>query len=139
MIAAEALGADFAYVGTRFIATAEATAPERYKAMIVASRAADVVYTPCFTGVHGNYLRPSIAAAGLDPDALPAADKTAMSFGSAGAKPWKDIWSAGQGVGTVDAILPVRDLVARMVREYDEARAALCRPGPSAPTAKEDA
>jgi nitronate monooxygenase len=139
VLAAEALGADLAYVGTRFIATAEAAAPERYKAMIVASQAADVLYTPYFTGVHGNYLRPSIVAAGLDPDDLPAADKTSMNFGSTRVKPWKDIWGAGQGVGTIDGVLPVRDLVARMVREYDEARAALCRTVPSTPLAKENA
>lgn len=125
ILAARALGADFAYVGTRFIATAEANAPDRYKQMIVESSAADVLYTPYFTGVHGNYLRPSIVAAGLDPDQLPQRDKTAMNFGSAGAKAWKDIWGAGQGVGTIDDAPPVRDLVARLVREYEEARRAL--------------
>lgn len=126
VLAAEVLGADFAYVGTRFIATAEAHAPERYKQMIVESQAADLVYTPCFTGVHGNYLRGSVTAAGLDPDRLPHADKTAMNFGSAHAKAWKDIWGAGQGVGMIDEVLPVRDLVARMKAEYEAARAAIC-------------
>ena len=135
VLAAEALGADFAYVGTRFIASAEANAPERYKQMVVEAAAADIVYTPCFTGVPGNYLRPSIAAAGLDPDALPASDKSRMDFGS-GRKAWKDIWGAGQGVGTVDAVLPVRDIVATMCREYHQARAALLE---GAPPAMEDA
>jgi nitronate monooxygenase len=125
VLAAEALGADFAYMGTRFIATAEASALEPYKQMVLASRAADVVYTPYFTGVHGNYLRGSIVAAGLDPDRLPHADKTAMNFGSSGAKAWKDIWGAGQGVGTIDSVLPVRELVSRMKAEYQAARAAL--------------
>ncbi len=127
VLAALAMGADLAYVGTRFIATAEAQAPEGYKKMVVQSKAADVVYTPYFTGVHGNYLRGSISASGLDPDALPHADKAAMSFGSArGPKAWKEIWGAGQGVGTIDEILPVRELVARMRAEYESARAALC-------------
>jgi len=127
VLAARAMGADLAYVGTRFIATAEAQAPEGYKKMVVQSRAADVVYTPFFTGVHGNYLRGSITASGLDPDALPAADKTRMSFGSArGPKAWKEIWGAGQGVGTIDEVLPVRELVARMRAEYESARASLC-------------
>jgi nitronate monooxygenase len=127
VLAAEAMGADLAYMGTRFIATAEANAPDRYKQMIVESAAADVLYTPYFTGVHGNYLRPSIAAAGLDPDRLPHADKSAMNFGSSRTKAWKDIWGAGQGVGTIDAVLPVRELVEGLVRDYQEARARLCR------------
>jgi len=125
VLAARALGADFAYVGTRFIASAEANAPDRYKQMIVESSAADVLYTPCFTGVHGNYLRPSVVAAGLDPDALPQADKSAMNFGSTRVKAWKDVWGAGQGVGTIDEVLPVREIVARLAREYEEARRAL--------------
>jgi nitronate monooxygenase len=125
VLAAEALGADFAYVGTRFIATAEAAAPDPYKAMVVSSAAADVVYTPLFTGVHGNYLRGSIAAAGLDPEHLPTADKSALNFGSARAKAWKDVWGAGQGVGTIEEVLPARELVARMQREYRAARAEL--------------
>lgn len=125
VLAARALGADFAYVGTRFIATVEANAPDRYKEMIVASSAADVVYTPSFTGVHGNYLRPSIVAAGLDPDQLPHADKSSTNFGSTRVKAWKDVWGAGQGVGTIDDVPPVRDLVARLAHEYEEARRAL--------------
>lgn len=125
VLAAEAMGADLAYVGTRFIATAEASAHEAYKRMVVSSKAADVIYTPYFTGVHGNYLRGSILAAGLDPDRLPHADKTAMNFGSSRAKAWKDIWGAGQGVGTIDEVLPVHELVARMKADYRAARAAL--------------
>jgi nitronate monooxygenase len=130
VLAAEAMGADFAYVGTRFIASAEAHAPEPYKRMVVESAAADVVYTPLFTGVHGNYLKKSVAAAGLDPERLPTADKSAMNFGSGQAKAWKDIWGAGQGVGTIDDVLPARELVARMQREYRAARAALLEASP---------
>lgn len=125
VLAARALGADFAYVGTRFIASAEANAPEAYKRMVVDSSAADVIYTPCFTGVHGNYLRKSVVAAGLDPDHLPDADKSSMSFASSKVKAWRDVWGAGQGVGTIDEVLPVREIVARLVREYEEARRAL--------------
>lgn len=131
VLAARAMGADFAYMGTRFIASAEANAPEPYKRMIVESSAADVVYTPYFTGVHGNYLRPSVVAAGLDPDHLPGADKSAMSFASSRAKAWRDIWGAGQGVGTIEEILPVREIVTRLAREYEDARLALA--GGSAP------
>jgi nitronate monooxygenase len=124
ILAAEAVGADFAYVGTRFIATQEANAVEAYKQMIVDSSAADVVYTPFFTGVHGNYLKKSVAAAGLDPDNLPLADKTSMSFGSSRpAKAWKDIWGAGQGVGNIRDVLPARELVHRLQCEYQAARA----------------
>lgn len=127
ILAAQAVGADFAYMGTRFIATREANAPEAYKQMIVDSKAADVIYTPYFTGVHGNYLRPSIAAAGLDPDNLPVADKTKMDFGSSRDKPkaWKQIWGAGQGVGNIQDVLPVRELVERLRREYEAARERL--------------
>ena len=125
VLAAEALGADFAYVGTHFIATAEAAAPDPYKDMVVESTAADVIYTPLFTGVHGNYLKGSIVAAGLDPDNLASADKSSMNFGSGRSKAWKDIWGAGQGVGTIDEVLPARALVARMRNEYQAARAAL--------------
>ncbi|MDM0087398.1 MULTISPECIES: nitronate monooxygenase family protein [unclassified Variovorax] len=116
--AARAMGADLAYVGTRFIATPEANAQEGYKKMIVDSAAAEVTYTPLFTGVHGNYLARSIAAAGLDPANLPTADKTSMNFGSTRIKPWKDVWGAGQGVGNIREVLPTADLIARMVREY---------------------
>jgi nitronate monooxygenase len=123
ILAAEAIGADFAYIGTRFIATEEANAVEGYKQMIVDTTATDVAYTPFFTGVHGNYLKPSIARAGLDPDNLPAADKTKMNFGSnAAPKAWKDIWGAGQGVGNIHEVLPARELVARLAREYEAAR-----------------
>jgi nitronate monooxygenase len=129
VLAAEAVGADFAYVGTRFIATREANAPDAYKQMILQSKAADVVYTPYFTGVHGNYLKPSIVAAGLDPDNLPHADKTSMNFGTSRDKPkaWKEIWGAGQGVGNIDDAPPVRELVGRLRREYQEARERLLR------------
>lgn len=119
--AARAMGADLAYVGTRFIATPEANAQEGYKKMIVDSAAAEVTYTPLFTGVHGNYLARSIAAAGLDPVNLPTADKTSMNFGSTRIKPWKDVWGAGQGVGNIREVLPTAELIARMVREYQGA------------------
>jgi len=123
ILAAEAIGADFAYIGTRFIATHEANAVEGYKQMVVDSTAADVVYTPFFSGVHGNYLSKSVAAAGLDPDHLPAAGKASMSFASDRApRAWKDIWGAGQGVGNIDQVLPVRELVARLQHEYAQAR-----------------
>jgi nitronate monooxygenase len=125
--AAQALGADLAYIGTRFIASAEANAAEAYKQMIEASSAADIVYTSLFTGVHGNYLKDSIVAAGLDPAALPEGDKRAMDFGSgsAKAKAWRDIWGAGQGVGQIDATLPVAQIVDRLEAEYRAARARL--------------
>jgi nitronate monooxygenase len=126
VLAAQAMGADLAYMGTRFIATAEANAAERYKAMIVESAAADIVYTPFFTGVPGNYLKPSIAAQGLDPDALPAADKSAMKYGSEHVRPWKDIWGAGQGVGAIADAPPAADVIARLKAEYAAARARLC-------------
>ena len=128
ILAAQAMGADLAYIGTRFIATREANATDAYKQMIVSSAAADIVYTSLFTGVHGSYLRGSIENAGLDPDNLPGADKSAMDFASASksdAKAWRDIWGAGQGVGNIDEILPTRDLVLRIEAEYEEARARL--------------
>lgn len=125
LLAARALGADLAYVGTRFIASAEANAPDSYKRMVVESSAADVVHTALFSGVPGNYLRGSIAAAGLDPDRLPPPDPAARSFGPNRSRPWKDVWGAGQGVGSIDEVLPVREIVARLAREYEEARAAL--------------
>lgn len=127
-LAAQAIGADLAYIGTRFIATREANAPAGYKEMIVSSKSADIVYTSLFTGVHGSYLRGSIEKAGMDPDALPEADKSTMDFGSGGgskAKAWRDIWGAGQGVGTVHDIPSVEELVLRMEQEYAEARARL--------------
>lgn len=125
ILAAQAMGADLAYMGTRFIATAEANAAEGYKRMIVESRAADVLYTPFFTGVPGNYLKPSITAQGLDPDALPVRDKTAMSFASTSVKAWKDIWGAGQGVGGIDDTPPAGQVVARLRAEYQAARERL--------------
>jgi len=130
ILAAEAIGADFAYIGTRFIASQEANAPEAYKQMIQQSRAADILYTPFFTGVHGNYLKPSVVAAGLDPDNLPAVDKNKMNFGTDRDKPkaWKEIWGAGQGVGNIDDAPPVRELVERLRREYEEARVRLQAP-----------
>lgn len=118
--AAIAMGADFAYMGTRFIATAEAQASDEYKTMVLESSAADIVYSPYFTGVHGNYLRPSIAKAGFDPDTLPARDSDSMDIATRVDKPkaWKDVWSAGQGVGSVDDIPTVAALVERLHREY---------------------
>jgi len=137
ILAALALGADLAYLGTRFVASAEARAQPEYKQMLIDSSAKDIVYTPLFTGVHGNYLRASIVAAGLDPDRLPAADKSTMNFGSGGntaAKAWRDIWGAGQGVGSIRDVLPVADLVARLEREFVAANAALqARTSPAKP------
>ena len=127
ILSAQAMGADLAYIGTRFIATREANAGEAYKQAIVDSAAADVVYTPYFTGVHGNYLKKSILAAGLDPANLPEKDKTSMNFGGAtAAKAWKDIWGAGQGVGMIDDVWPTAELVARLKQEYRAAKAAIC-------------
>lgn len=126
VLAAEAMGADFAYIGSAFIATEEANASEAYKQAIVDGRAEDIVYTNLFTGVHGNYLRPSVVAAGLDPDNLPASDASAMNFReSARAKAWKDVWGSGQGIGAVDAVVPARTLIGRLITEYRAARAAL--------------
>jgi nitronate monooxygenase len=127
ILAAEAIGADFAYIGTRFIACSEARAPEAYKQMIVQSAAADIVYTPYFSGVYGNYLKKSIVAAGLDPDNLPQADKSKMNFASERERPkaWKDIWGAGQGVGNIDDVPPAREVIARLEREYRVARERL--------------
>ncbi|MGE5665463.1 MAG: NAD(P)H-dependent flavin oxidoreductase [Betaproteobacteria bacterium] len=128
VLATQALGADLAYMGTRFIATAEANASGAYKQALVDSSAEDIVYTNLFTGVHGNYLKASIVAAGLDPEALPEADKSKMNFGSGGnsaAKAWKDIWGAGQGTGQIKAVTPVREVVAQLAAEYAAARARL--------------
>lgn len=129
ILAAQAMGADLAYIGTRFIATQEANAAEAYKQMIVGAAAADIVYTPFFTGVPGNYLKRSIAAQGLDPDALPQADKSAMNFGSGSVKAWRDIWGSGQGVGVIDDAPAVATVINRLKSEYAEARAALCGRG----------
>ena len=128
VLAALAMGADFAYIGSAFIATTEARADERYKAMIVNSAASDIVYSNLFTGVHGNYLRPSIVAAGMDPDNLATSDASAMNFGSGGtsdAKAWKDIWGCGQGIGSITEVQGAGAFVAKLRREYDAARARL--------------
>jgi len=120
-----ALGADFAYMGTRFIATKEANADQGYKQMLIDSAADDIVYSNLFTGVSGNYLKPSIKNAGLDPDNLPEADKSKMNFGSGGntdAKAWKDIWGSGQGIGGIKDDPSVEDLVTRIKEEYNKAR-----------------
>ncbi len=128
VLAAQAMGADFGYIGSAFIATAEARAVQGYKDMIAESSSADIVYSNLFTGVHGNYLRPSIVNAGMDPDNLPTSDPSAMNFGSGGnteAKAWKDIWGCGQGIGAVKQVLPAAAFVAKLVREYDAAKARI--------------
>jgi len=125
ILAAQAMGADFAYMGSRWLVTRESNVSESYRDAIVGSAAADIVYTNLFTGVHGNYLRKSIVNAGLDPDALPEADKSKMNFGSGSAKAWRDIWGAGQGVGMMDDVPTVAEMVARLKHEYDAARARL--------------
>jgi nitronate monooxygenase len=130
VLAARAMGADFAYVGTRFIASEEANADPRYKQMIAASDAADILYSAYFTGVPGNYLRQSVINAGLDPDHLPSRDKTAMNFEAAKSaetvKAWRDIWGAGQSVGAIDDVLPAADIIARLRAEYLRARLEFC-------------
>lgn len=139
ILAAQAMGADFAYMGTRFIATQEANAVPGYKQMLIDSAANDIVYSSLFTGVHGNYLKKSIVAAGMDPDNLPEADKSTMSFGSGGSsksKAWRDIWGAGQGVGLIEDVPSVADLVARLKREYDAAKAELLGGGRAAQAAE---
>ena len=125
VLAAQAMGADFGYVGSAFIATTEANASPGYKQMLVDSVAGDIVYTDLITGVHGNYLKGSLVAAGLDPDNLPAGDKTTMNFASSATKAWKDIWGSGQGIGAVREVVPTAELVARLSREYADARARL--------------
>lgn len=130
ILAAQALGADFAYIGSPWIATEEANATGAYKQGIVEGSASGITYTNLFTGVHGNYLRSSIENAGFDPDNLPVSDPSTMNFGSGGntkAKAWKDVWGSGQGIGTVTAIGPVEDMVARLEREYCEAKEALAQ------------
>ena len=124
ILAAQAMGCDLAYMGTRFIATHEANADDEYKQMIVESAAADIVYTPYFSGIHANYLKPSIARNGLDPDQLPAADPSKMDFDNRHAKPkaWKEIWGAGQGVGNINDNLPAAEVIARLRAEYVSAR-----------------
>lgn len=128
VLAAQAMGADLAYVGSAFIATEEARAPDAYKRMIVQGAAQDIVYSNLFTGIHGNYLRSSIVAAGMDPDHLPEGDPSKMDFASAigGAKAWKDIWGCGQGIGAIDRVLPAAELVAKLGQEYRAARQRLC-------------
>ena len=125
VLAALAMGADFAYIGSAFIATEEARAAEAYKQMIVESTSDDIVYSSLFTGVHGNYLKGSIRNAGLDPDALPESDPTKMNFGGDARKAWKDIWGCGQGIGAIKKIVPARELIERLAREYEEARRRL--------------
>ncbi|HEX5739385.1 MAG TPA: nitronate monooxygenase family protein [Hydrogenophaga sp.] len=127
ILAAQAMGADLAYIGSAFIATQEARADEAYKRMIVEGSSDDIVYSNLFTGVHGNYLKPSIRAAGMDPEQLPQSDPSAMNFGST-RKPWKDIWGCGQGIGAVHAVEPVAERVARLEREYHQARERLALP-----------
>ncbi len=125
ILAAQAMGADFAYIGSAFIATEEARAAEEYKQAIVEASSDDIVYSNLFTGVHGNYLAPSIRNAGLDPENLPESDASKMNFGGDAKKAWKDIWGCGQGIGAVKAVVPTADLVARLQREYEEARTRL--------------
>ena len=121
--AALAMGADFAYIGSAFIATDEARAVDGYKQMIVESNSDDIVYSNLFTGVHGNYLKGSVRAAGMDPDALPESDPSKMNFGGAATKAWKDIWGCGQGIGAVKKVVPTGELVARISAEYKLAKA----------------
>lgn len=128
ILAAQAMGADLAYIGSAFIATEEANAIEGYKQGIVEGRADGIVYSNLFTGVHGNYLRSSIVNAGLDPENLPVSDPSKMSFGSGGnqeAKAWRDIWGSGQGIGAIDKVLPAAELIARFADEYEQAKAEL--------------
>ena len=128
ILAALAAGADLAYIGTRFLATPEASVPDRYKEEIVRSAAGDIVYTDLFSGVHGNYLKHSVVNAGFDPLNLPKSDPKKMNFGSGSGvekKVWRDIWSAGQGVGQIDSVVPVADVVAQLAREYTAARQRL--------------
>jgi nitronate monooxygenase len=128
VLAAQAMGADFAYIGSAFIPTHEARAPDRYKDMIVESAAKDIVYSSLFTGVHGNYLSPSVAAAGMDPNNLPDGDKATMNFRageSSKAKAWKDVWGSGQGIGAVHKRMSAGEYIAQLKREYEEAKAKL--------------
>ena len=125
VLAAQAMGADFAYIGSAFIATHEARATEAYKQAIVEGSSDDIVYSNLFTGVHGNYLAPSIRAAGLDPDNLPESDPSKMNFGGDAKKAWKDIWGCGQGIGAISAVTSTAELVARLRKEYETARERL--------------
>jgi len=129
ILAAQAAGADLAYVGSPFIATEEANAPDSYKQAIVESGAADIVYTDLFTGVHGNYMRASIVNAGLDPDALAKGNVETMKFGSEGSsrsKAWRDIWGSGQGIGVIDRVRPAAEYIELLANQYAEAKARLC-------------
>ncbi len=123
ILAARAAGADVAYIGSAFIATEEANAASGYKQAVVESNASDIVYSNLFTGVHGNYLRSSIVAAGLDPEALPQSDPSAMNFASGSSKAWRDIWGAGQGIGGIDAVVPAAARIAQWAHEFEAARA----------------
>ena len=125
VLAAQAMGADFAYIGSAFIATEEARAADAYKKAIVDSNSDDIIYSNLFTGVHGNYLAPSIRAAGMDPENLPVSDASAMNFGGDKTKAWKDIWGCGQGIGAVNKVQTTAAFVAQLKREYVEARARL--------------
>ncbi|WP_137921998.1 nitronate monooxygenase family protein [Hydrogenophaga sp. 2FB] len=130
ILAAQAMGADLAYIGSAFIATDEARAADDYKVMITASDSDDIVYSNFYTGIHGNYLKGSIKNAGMDPDNLPQSDPSKMNFGTGeganAAKAWRDIWGCGQGIGAIQTVMPAADLVARFKREYTEAKARLC-------------
>ena len=125
ILAAQACGADFAYIGSAFIATHEARASDAYKQAVVDATSDDIVYSNLFTGVHGNYLAASIRNAGLDPEHLPESDPSQMNFGSGSTKAWKDIWGCGQGIGAVDAVVSAAELVARLRREYEQTRQRL--------------
>jgi nitronate monooxygenase len=125
ILAAQAMGADFAYIGSRWLATKESNVSDAYRDAIVDSSASDIVYTNLFTGVHGNYLKKSIVAAGLDPDNLPVSDKSKMSFGSSSAKAWRDIWGAGQGVGLMEDVPTVAEMVERLTQQYQAAKERL--------------
>jgi nitronate monooxygenase len=128
VLAAQAAGADLAYIGSSFIATEEARASDDYKQGIVEGRAADIIYTDLFTGVHGNYLRASIVGAGLDPENLASSDLSMMKFGSEASKPkaWRDIWGSGQGIGVIDKVRPAAGYVDLLAEQYAAARARLC-------------
>jgi nitronate monooxygenase len=125
ILAAQAMGADLAYIGSAMIATNEANAAEAYKRMIVESASADIVYTDLITGVHGNYLKPSLAAAGLDPEHLPTSDPSKMDFGGDKKRAWKDIWGSGQGIGAIDRVVPAAEFIDRLAREYAAAKRRL--------------
>ena len=126
VLAAQAMGADFAYIGSAFIATLEARALDGYKEAIVAGNSDDIVYSNLFTGVHGNYLKASITAAGLDPDNLPESDPSKMNFGGDAKKAWKDIWGCGQGIGAIQSVQPASEMITRLVHEYELAKKRVC-------------